>query len=244
MATLSTMASIAQPTTFHHLLKALDNRGTLLRVYTQNIDGLERKVGLHVGPSQHSDKPAKCIPLHGTLEHVRCQGCHSIDTLQSHYDCLMSGSLPSCYVCQEEQRNRKLSGKRPHKVPTMVPDVLLYGQENGDGEYVGDIQMKDIRVTDLLVVVGTSLKVDGAKSTVKEFSKYLRRHHSRTGPALRAIYINTDLTAPKTWSRVFDAWVKADCQVVASAILDRMDSLTSISEDQSKVCLQAIFFSI
>ncbi|WFD06546.1 hypothetical protein MVES1_001897 [Malassezia vespertilionis] len=49
MAELKDMADAAQPTVFHHLLKRLDSEGRLQRVYTQNIDGLEEKVGLTFG---------------------------------------------------------------------------------------------------------------------------------------------------------------------------------------------------
>lgn len=46
---LKAMADRAQPTAFHHMLKMLDEQGRLLRVYTQNIDGLEAKAGLTFG---------------------------------------------------------------------------------------------------------------------------------------------------------------------------------------------------
>lgn len=49
MAELKDMADAAQPTLFHHWLKRLDMEGRLQRVYTQNIDGLEEKVGLTLG---------------------------------------------------------------------------------------------------------------------------------------------------------------------------------------------------
>ena len=49
IAQLSQLSKIAEPTAFHHLLRALDDRGRLLRVYTQNIDALELKTGLTFG---------------------------------------------------------------------------------------------------------------------------------------------------------------------------------------------------
>ncbi|KAF5328451.1 hypothetical protein D9611_015135 [Ephemerocybe angulata] len=45
MARLSDMSQNAEPTAFHQLLRALDDRGRLLRVYTQNIDAIEQKCG-------------------------------------------------------------------------------------------------------------------------------------------------------------------------------------------------------
>ena len=49
IANLSNLSAAAQPTPFHRLLRALDDRGKLLRVYTQNIDALELKAGLTFG---------------------------------------------------------------------------------------------------------------------------------------------------------------------------------------------------
>jgi hypothetical protein len=46
----------------HQLLRTLDGQGRLLRVYTQNIDGLEEKTGLKAGlpqkPPSKGKKPA------------------------------------------------------------------------------------------------------------------------------------------------------------------------------------------
>ena len=44
--TLHRLTQSTQPTVFHKYMKTLDDEGRLLRVYTQNIDGLEAKVGL------------------------------------------------------------------------------------------------------------------------------------------------------------------------------------------------------
>ncbi|KAG0151919.1 hypothetical protein CROQUDRAFT_86129 [Cronartium quercuum f. sp. fusiforme G11] len=49
LAELHTVCDKAEPTEFHKFLKGLDDEGKLSRVYTQNIDGLEEKVGLSYG---------------------------------------------------------------------------------------------------------------------------------------------------------------------------------------------------
>ena len=53
------MSSSAAPTTFHRLLRRLDERGKLLRVYTQNIDALESKAGLTFGVPEFEDKRSR-----------------------------------------------------------------------------------------------------------------------------------------------------------------------------------------
>lgn len=52
---LKQLADVAQPTSFHHLLKRLDVEGRLLRVYTQNIDALEERAGLTFGLGETGD---------------------------------------------------------------------------------------------------------------------------------------------------------------------------------------------
>ena len=51
---LAVLSEDASPTPFHQLLRLLDERGKLLRVYTQNIDALEAKAGLSFGVPDHS----------------------------------------------------------------------------------------------------------------------------------------------------------------------------------------------
>ena len=62
IAQLSDLSQAAQPTSFHHLLRALDNRGRLLRVYTQNIDAIEQKSGLSFGVPEFEGKRNKSRP--------------------------------------------------------------------------------------------------------------------------------------------------------------------------------------
>ncbi|KIM33175.1 hypothetical protein M408DRAFT_325981 [Serendipita vermifera MAFF 305830] len=49
IARLARLVEHAEPTPFHSMLKGLDDRGQLLRCYTQNIDGIEEKAGLSFG---------------------------------------------------------------------------------------------------------------------------------------------------------------------------------------------------
>ncbi|KZT41790.1 DHS-like NAD/FAD-binding domain-containing protein [Sistotremastrum suecicum HHB10207 ss-3] len=269
IAKLSTLSLAAQPTSFHSLLRALDERGTLLRTYTQNIDGLESKVGLSFGvpefgvrgrragtkskisaslvhpissaqtsstqtssdetPSAQTLSSARtkssplplprCIPLHGTLQTLRCFLCSTSVPLEPHIPLLQRGVLPDCSACEDVDDARKAVGKRRRGVGKMRPSIVLYGEMHRDGEGIGEIVRRDLRVgvgastkdsganagakesgsgsnaakkakdgkegekkeakgkrkaVDLLIVVGTSLKVHGTKKIVRDFSKALR----------------------------------------------------------------------
>ena len=68
IAQLSQLSMVAEPTAFHHLLRALDDRGRLLRVYTQNIDALELKSGLTVGVPELDTRRAKPRSTKGKID--------------------------------------------------------------------------------------------------------------------------------------------------------------------------------
>jgi len=53
------------PTPSHHFIKLLQDKGRLLRHYTQNIDTLERVAGLNAD---------KLVEAHGSFATVRGQG--------------------------------------------------------------------------------------------------------------------------------------------------------------------------
>jgi len=216
IAQLSDLSHAAEPTAFHNVLRALDNRGRLLRVYTQNIDAIEQKSGLSFGvpdfdckrskgklkgktrvpelgdvinartelppnrlPSPPADTP-RCIPLHGTLQSLHCQVCNHAFPLSEYLPSLATGQPPSCPECTNLELARKLVGKRPRGIGRLRPSVVLYNEEHKDGEGVGDVVQRDLMGgkgrsgADLLLVVGTSLKVPGTKRMVREFSKAVK----------------------------------------------------------------------
>ncbi|KAG1866858.1 DHS-like NAD/FAD-binding domain-containing protein [Suillus subluteus] len=59
IAQLSELSQAASPTPFHQALRSLDDRGRLLRVYTQNIDAIELKSGLSFGIPEFDKRRAK-----------------------------------------------------------------------------------------------------------------------------------------------------------------------------------------
>lgn len=281
IAQLSDLSQAAQPTSFHHLLRALDNRGRLLRVYTQNIDAIEQKSGLSFGvpefegkrnksrskqklnvtdepcpvpstsrlPSPPAETP-RCIPLHGTLQTMHCQICNHSFPLLQYLPSLISGHPPSCPECTSLETTRQLVGKRPRGIGKLRPNVVLYNEAHKDGEGVGEVVQKDLigsskgkgrSGADLLLVVGTSLRVPGTKRMVREFAKAVRARgapakdelfglatpapsprRSPTAdeePIPRSVYINLDFPVPtREWEGVFDAWIQGDAQLFSKML--------------------------
>lgn len=288
IAQLAEMSESAQPTPFHHLLRALDDRGKLLRVYTQNIDALESKSGLTFGvpdicgprgkprsksvPSASQEMPGRlpspppeiprCIPLHGTLDTMHCVSCTHVFPLRDHLEHLNSGIPPYCPECTTLEKVRQMSGKRSRGVGKLRPSVVLYNEDHKDGEHVGEVVRKDLTGSspraDLLLVVGTSLRVPGTKRIVREFSKAVRSRATKAnantnttagegdqqspsssprrtpvaneGP-ITSVYLNLDFPVPtRDWEGVFDVWLKGDAQDFAMAIKTELHKADAVKE--------------
>jgi NAD-dependent SIR2 family protein deacetylase len=191
----------------------------LHRVYTQNIDGLELKAGLHTSLEIHPNHgPARCIPLHGVIEELRCPGCGSIFMLEPYYPQLIGGQFPECAKCKQFVSMRVQEGKRMTTVLRLRPNVILYGEEHTHGEEIARLQQDDIDVVDFLLVVGTSLKVKGTNAFIKRCSRIIHQNNpsiSDLSPSPRVIYLNDTFTDTATWNNVLDVWLEMDCEEFA-----------------------------
>jgi len=133
-------------------------------------------------PSSSSAFLPRCIPLHGTLQTLHCQVCKHSFPLSPYLSSLSSGIPPDCPECISMEKTRQLIGKRARGIGKLRPSVVLYNEEHKDGEGVGHVVSRDLMGgkgksgADLLLVVGTSLKVPGTKRMVREFAKAV---HSR-----------------------------------------------------------------
>jgi NAD+-dependent protein deacetylase SIR2 len=120
---------------------------------------------------------------------------------------------------------RKARCARPIRVGTLRPAIVLYDEPHPLGDDIGTIQSMDLcRKPDLLIVMGTSLKVHGLRKLVKEFSKVIHgdtSSSSATGSKTRAgkvIFVNK--TAPSgEWADVIDYHVAGETDVWADKVL-------------------------
>ncbi|GAA5895765.1 hypothetical protein JCM6882_001375 [Rhodosporidiobolus microsporus] len=126
-------------------------------------------------PPTHSTIP-RVIPLHGHLLTLSCSHCKFTTPTSEHLTALQDGSAPICPSCQTIESARIAAGNRSRGVGMLRPDVVLYGEEHKDGERVGEITRRDLmgQRPDLLIVVGTTLKVKGTKRLVTELAKVIR----------------------------------------------------------------------
>ncbi|KAH9922822.1 DHS-like NAD/FAD-binding domain-containing protein [Epithele typhae] len=167
----------------------------LLRSYTQNIDGLEERAGLvgtsreevrmkGPGSSKIRTKGVRNVQLHGNIHRVRCTYCSAdYPCDQAHLDAFLAGNPPDCPDCAQRSSDRVARSARAIKVGTLRPAVVLYDEPHPLGDDIGTIQTSDIaRKPDMLIIMGTSLKVHGFKKLVKEFARAV--HESRPSPSL------------------------------------------------------------
>ena len=98
---------------------------------------------------------------------------------------------------------------RALRIGTLRPAVVLYDEPHPLGDEIGQIQAADVRKRpDLVIIMGTSLKVHGLKKLVKEFAKVT---HARKGPKSQGIVIFVNKTPPGSeWDGVIDYHVEGD----------------------------------
>ena len=78
-------------------------------------------------------------------------------------------------------------GKRHRGIGRLRPNVVLYGEEDPDGDMIGKVAERNLQKgLDMVIVVGTGLKVPGARRLVKEFCR-----SAKNGGGL-AVWINKD----------------------------------------------------
>lgn len=86
------------PSPSHYFLSLLEQKKLLLRVYTQNIDGLEEKAGV-------SSK--KIVYAHGSLNTSSCLTCGHKVSADDVREIILNGEIPLCKRILNKHRKRK-----------------------------------------------------------------------------------------------------------------------------------------
>jgi len=123
----------AEPNAGHHALVALETRGVLDTLITQNIDGLHQKAG--------SDA-ARIVEIHGTIHDVVCMECGDRNPMAHALERVRAGEAdPPCRICGGILKSATIS----------------FGQSL----VMEDLARADraARQCDLMLAIGTSLAV-------------------------------------------------------------------------------------
>ncbi|KAI9263030.1 DHS-like NAD/FAD-binding domain-containing protein [Sporodiniella umbellata] len=194
MAEFKKVIDAAVPTPTHSFIHNLQESGQLMRYYTQNIDCLEDTLKLD------------CVRLHGSMDKVKCTICPATYEFKSEYvEAFGEGEPPVCPQCEKNDDDRVRLGKRQLACGNLRPNIVLYNEHHPESEEIGKMQTTDLkRKPDLMIVMGTSLKIPALKKFIKQAARLI--HSNKSG---KVIYVNR--TPPtKEWDSVFDYEVLGD----------------------------------
>lgn len=208
----------ATPTETHKFIKTLKEKKKLLRCYTQNIDGLERNIELKTGVRSdqfgsgktflQAWKSLDVVQLHGDLHHLSCTHCfHTTQWTPDHKLQLSQGENPECQNCYMKYQERLYLGKRlTGNIGLLRPAIVLYGENHPQAEILAQGLNCDVRAKpDMLIIMGTSLRVDGVKKLVKTLASAV---HDKGG---KVVFVNKTPVAKTTWENIIDYEVLCDC---------------------------------
>lgn len=132
--------------------------GTLLRVYTQNVDGLETAAGPRTAQGRDLTRATMrsktCILLHGIIDMFKCMACGEEHEWKKGVALFESG-CPACLKRSEERARR---GGRRVRVGLLLPAIVYSGEEHPQGAKIETAIGNDENGADLLIILGTSLK--------------------------------------------------------------------------------------
>jgi NAD-dependent SIR2 family protein deacetylase len=216
----------------HKFVRVLRDGGRLMRCYTQNIDGLEAREGLvmnlkrgkgnkrrfmrknwaeprkeHTQGTDH-DGGCEVVQLHGDLDTLRCSVCATQwSWTENETDVFMAGFAPRCKKCARKSDERQQTGKRGLAVGSLRPNIVLYGEEHPHNSLLSPFVPYDAgSQPEVLIIMGTSLKVFGLQKIIREFSKAV--HAQKKG---KVIFINRTKPAESMWDNFIDYFVPMDC---------------------------------
>lgn len=121
-----------KPTYTHHFIKMLQQKGVLLRNFTQNIDTLEREANI---PGDF------LVEAHGSFAESRCIECRERVSDEFIRDKILEGVVARCPKCNG----------------LVKPDIVFFGESLPSRFF--ELIPEDFGECDLLIVIGTSLQV-------------------------------------------------------------------------------------
>lgn len=221
-----------EPSDSHRFLALLEQQKRLLRVYTQNIDGLEEVAGV-------SSK--RMVYAHGSLQWATCCRCHRKVPSSEIEDSIRKGAVPLCQVpLPKAEPSRRLKRKRDladkssqscHGV--MKPGITFFGETLHDN--VRKSLEADRDKADALIVIGTSLSVAPMSKVISylppNVPRILINRNVVDPPNVLAIDDDEDEEEDFRESYTFDAYLLGFCDDVTRAVVKEMNSMSGTSED-------------
>lgn len=207
-----------RPNYVHYFVRMLHEKGKLLRMYTQNIDGLERLAGI---------PPEKLVEAHGTFSKASCIRCQQPHEEQEIKVVIMSDRIPRC--------------KRPNCSGVVKPDIVFFGEDLPKRFFY---YLQDLPQCDMVIIMGTSLEVYPFAGIVNSARGYIPRilinreavgpFASRTSGRFNDLAVTGDLLENvQKFARVL-GWKKAMEDLIKEneALLDAKYASTQSAESE------------
>jgi len=174
-----------KPSISHKFIKLIESNGKLLRNYTQNIDTLEKSANIE-----------NVITCHGSFSTASCTNCKYQVDGSFIKDDIFNQKIPICPRCSEEDSET---------LCVLKPDIVFFGESLPDEFH--DSIAKDKEECDLLIVIGSSLKVRPVASIPTSI------------PAdVPQILINRENLSHMT----FDVELLGDCDIIVQELCNRL----------------------
>ncbi|KAJ1973759.1 NAD-dependent histone deacetylase sir2 [Dimargaris verticillata] len=164
-----------QPSPSHRFIRLVETRGQLLRNYTQNIDTLEQQARIE-----------RVIQCHGSFATASCIRCGYQVSGDAIKDDIFAQRVPQCTQCQATAAKAPVARPRAHRWASdndekeeednhppgiMKPDITFFG-ENLPRAFEESF-LKDREQVDLLLVMGSSLKVAPVSEVMAQLPSHI-----------------------------------------------------------------------
>ncbi|KAK4129873.1 DHS-like NAD/FAD-binding domain-containing protein [Trichocladium antarcticum] len=175
------------------------------------------------GPTPTAPKRGvECVFLHGSLAELRCFVCARTSSWddEARLADTLAGRQPICPHCAGATAAREEKGKRALGVGKLRPDIVLYGEEHPHAHLISPLVQHDLSLCpDMLLILGTSMRVHGLRVLVKEFSKAV---HDRGG---KVVFVNFTKPPDSVWADIIDYWIQWDCDTWVGDLQKRKPAL-------------------
>ncbi|KAJ1917965.1 hypothetical protein H4219_002906 [Mycoemilia scoparia] len=204
-----------KPTPCHYFIRLLQDKGILLRNFTQNIDTLERIAGVD---------PDKLVESHGSFHTGHCilGGCR-----KNYSQDWIKDKVPRCTECGS----------------LVKPDITFFGESLPSRFF--DCVGTDFDICDLVIVMGTSLQVYPFASLIDHTPDKVPRlliNREKVGKGKRRGQgFDFDLTNGSIYRR--DAFYKGDCDtgcLKLAKLLGWEDDLQQLINEEQKMTSKSI----
>lgn len=206
---LGTQNATWKATIFHRLVELLHVKTKkLTRLYTQNIDGLDRQC-THI-PSD------KIVNVHGSIGQASCEGCGAVMDFDDFCDQVRSNIQDIYNIDSDDDATAAPLKSTPISCPQchqalVKPTTVLFGRSLPTEFF--EYSEQDLPKLDILIVAGTSLVVSPANSLVYRVPETTKR-----------ILINRDLVGGELGlgDGRRDWFAPGDCESTCLELIDKL----------------------